>query len=76
VTLKLAAYFIAGFVLYPSVSFLRGSDFMRICAGAGKTPTTVNTSVGRTRRYLTGRESRSSSKPLASTVATGIGTPP
>jgi integrase len=41
---------------YPSVSFLQGSDFMHICAGAGKTPTTVNTSVVRTRRYLTGRE--------------------
>jgi len=29
---------------------------MHIHAVAGKTPTTVNTSVVRTRRYLTGRE--------------------
>jgi hypothetical protein len=29
---------------------------MRICAVAGDTPNTVNTSVVRTRRYLTGRE--------------------
>jgi integrase len=41
---------------YPSVSLLQGSYFMHICDVAGATPDTVNTSVVRTRRYLTGRE--------------------
>jgi integrase len=41
---------------YPSVNLLQGSYFMHIRAVAGETPNTVNPSVVRTRRYLTGRE--------------------
>src|SRR5262245_37001052 len=41
---------------YPSVDLLQGRYFMHIRAVEGKTPSTVNTSVARTRRYLTGRE--------------------
>jgi integrase len=41
---------------YPSVSFLQGSYFMHLRHIAGETPNTVNPSVVRTRRYLTGRE--------------------
>src|SRR5215813_13422017 len=40
----------------PSVSLLQGRYFVHIRAVDGKTPSTVNTSVARTRRYLTGRE--------------------
>ena len=43
-------------VHFPTVNFLQGSYFMHIHAVAGETPNTVNTSVVRTRRYLTGRE--------------------
>src|SRR5262249_27453330 len=41
---------------YPSVNFLQGSYFVHIHGVAGDTPNTVNTSVVRTKRYLTGRE--------------------
>jgi len=41
---------------YSSVGLLQGRYFMHIRAVEGKTPSTVNTSVARTRRYLTGRE--------------------
>jgi hypothetical protein len=41
---------------FPTVNFLQGSYFMHIRDVGGDTPNTVNTSVIRTRRYLTGRE--------------------
>src|SRR5262249_60499725 len=41
---------------YPAVNFLQRGFSMHICDVAGATPNTVNTSVVRTRRYLTGRE--------------------
>jgi hypothetical protein len=41
---------------FPTVSFLQGPYFVHIHTVHGETPNTVNTSVVRTRRYLTGRE--------------------
>src|SRR5262249_38749404 len=41
---------------YPAVNFLQRGYFMHIREVAGATPNTVNTSVVRTRRYLTSRE--------------------
>jgi hypothetical protein len=41
---------------YPAVNFLQRGFSMYIHDLAGDTPNTVNTSVTRTRRYLTGRE--------------------
>jgi integrase len=43
-------------IYFPTVNFLQGSDFMHIRAVGRETPNTVNPSVARTRRYLTGRE--------------------
>jgi integrase len=43
-------------VQFPPVNFLQGSYFVHIRAVGGETPNTVNPSVVRTRRYLTGRE--------------------
>src|SRR5207237_440378 len=43
-------------VHFPAVNFLQGSYFMHIRPVGGETPNTVNPSVVRTRRYLTGRE--------------------
>jgi integrase len=41
---------------YPAVNFLQRGFSMHIRDIDGETPNTVNTSVVRTRRYLTGRE--------------------
>jgi integrase len=41
---------------FPTVNFLQGSYFMHIRAVGRETSNTVNPSVVRTRRYLTGRE--------------------
>src|SRR5262245_66530057 len=42
--------------LYPSDNFMQRGFSMHIRDVVGATPNTVNTSVVRTRRYLTGRE--------------------